>query len=107
MSEAQSPIHSIRAPADGAGRVMISEEATGLYRELFTHLGAGRVSGLRPVTRDEANAPAAGRLMDEATGVFLTGGNQLRLASVVGGTDLGAALLRAHERGAVIAGTSA
>ena len=85
----------------------LGEEATGLYRELFLHLGAGEVSGLRPVTRDEANDPAAGRLMDEATGVFLTGGNQLRLASVVGGTDLGAALLRAHERGAVIAGTSA
>src|SRR3989454_1741749 len=85
----------------------LGEEATGLYRELFIHLGAGRVSGLRPVTRDEANDPAAGRLMDEATGVFLTGGNQLRLASVVGGTELGGALLRAHDWGAVIAGTSA
>src|SRR5947199_539479 len=85
----------------------LGEEATGLYRELFIQLGAGRVSGLRPITRDEANDPAGGRLMDEATGVFLTGGNQLRLASVVGGTDLGAALLRAHDRGAVIAGTSA
>lgn len=85
----------------------LGEEATDLYRELFTHLGAGRVSGLRPVTRSEANDPAAGRLTDDATGVFLTGGNQLRLASVVGGTELGAALLRAHDRGAVIAGTSA
>jgi cyanophycinase len=85
----------------------LGDEATGLYRELFLHLGVGRVSGLRPVTRDEANDPAAGRLMDTATGVFMTGGNQLRLASVVGGTELGAALLRAHERGAVIAGTSA
>src|SRR5205809_842350 len=61
----------------------LGEEATGLYRELFIQLGAGRVSGLRPITRDEANDPAGGRLMDEATGVFLTGGNQLRLASVV------------------------
>src|SRR2546426_6745469 len=85
----------------------VGEEATGLYRELFIHLGVGRVSGLRPVTRDEANDPAAGRLIDEATGVFLTGGNQLRLASVVGGTELGGGLLRAHDRGAVIAGTSA
>src|SRR5438309_11973601 len=45
----------------------LGEEATGLYRELFLHLGAGEVSGLRPVSRDEANDPAAGRLMDEAT----------------------------------------
>src|SRR2546422_10787660 len=84
----------------------LGEEATGLYRELFIHLGAGRVSGLRPVTRDEANDPAGGRLMGEATGRFLTGGNQLRLASVVGGTELGGALLRPHAPGAAIAGTS-
>jgi cyanophycinase len=43
----------------------------------------------------------------EATGVFLTGGNQSRLTQVVGGTRLGDALANAHDRGAVLAGTSA
>jgi cyanophycinase len=85
----------------------LGDEATQLYRELFTHMGAGRIDGLRPVTRDEANSPEAAHFVDAATGVFLTGGNQLRLASVVGGTALGAGLIRAHERGVVIAGTSA
>jgi cyanophycinase len=85
----------------------LGEEATQLYRELFTHLGAAGVVGLRPITRDEANEPRAAKAVDDATGIFLTGGNQLRLASVVGGTALGAALLRAHQRGVVIAGTSA
>jgi cyanophycinase len=85
----------------------LGEEATELYRELFTQLGAERVSGLRPLTREEANEPAAAKLVDQATGIFLTGGNQLRLSSVVGGTSLGLALMRAHSRGAVIAGTSA
>ncbi|HEV8419981.1 MAG TPA: cyanophycinase, partial [Actinomycetota bacterium] len=75
--------------------------------ELFTHMGAGRVSGLRPVVREEANQQAAADVIDRATGVFLTGGNQLRLASVVSGTRLGAALLQAHQRGVPIAGTSA
>jgi cyanophycinase len=42
-----------------------------------------------------------------ATGVFLTGGNQLRLSSVVAGTRLADAIHRARDRGAVIAGTSA
>jgi len=37
----------------------------------------------------------------------MTGGNQLRLSSVIGGTRLGAAILEAHGRGAVVAGTSA
>src|SRR5262245_53986698 len=85
----------------------LGDEATDLYRELFLAMGAGRVDGLRPVTRDQANEPAAAKAVDRATGVFLTGGNQLRLASVVGGTALGAALVEAHRRGVVIGGTSA
>ena len=97
----------------GADLVVIStasslgEEATHLYQQLFTAMGAGRVSGLRPLTRDEADDPQAAALVDRATGVFLTGGNQLRLSSVVSGTRLGAALVRANRRGAVVAGTSA
>src|SRR2546428_13869390 len=37
----------------------------------------------------------------------MTGGNQLRLSSVIGGTRLGSAILEAHGRGIVVAGTSA
>jgi cyanophycinase len=85
----------------------LGDEATNLYRELFVQMGAARVTGLRPVTREEANDEAASAAVADATGVFLTGGNQLRLASVVGGTRLGAALLAAHQRGVVVAGTSA
>ncbi len=33
----------------------LGDAATELYGELFTHMGAGSVSGLRPVTREEAN----------------------------------------------------
>ena len=85
----------------------LGDEATNLYRELFVQMGAARVTGLRPVTREEANDEASSAAVADATGIFLTGGNQLRLASVVGGTRLGAALLAAHERGVVVAGTSA
>jgi cyanophycinase len=85
----------------------LGEVATDLYRELFDHIGCTHVTGLRPLTREEANDPAAETTVRKATGIFLTGGNQLRLASVVGGTKLGTALLEAHERGVVVAGTSA
>lgn len=85
----------------------LGDAATDLYRELFTQMGAGRVSGLRPLTREEANEESVGDVIDQATGVFLTGGNQLRLASVVGGTRLGAEILAAHRRGMVVGGTSA
>jgi cyanophycinase len=85
----------------------LGEVATDLYRELFLQMGAAEVTGLRPLAREEANDSSVTAPLEEATGVFLTGGNQLRLASVVGGTKLGAALLAAHDRGAVVAGTSA
>ena len=85
----------------------LGDEATQIYRDLFTGLGIGRVSGLRPEERAEANDPAVTKVLAEATGIFLTGGNQSRLTQVVGGTKLADALLLAHDRGAVLAGTSA
>lgn len=85
----------------------LGDEATERYRELFGGLGITRVSGLRPEERAEANAPEVVKLLADATGVFLTGGNQSRLTQVVGGTRLADALLLAHDRGAVLAGTSA
>jgi cyanophycinase len=104
----------VKMAAGDNGRIVVistasslGDEATNLYRELFTQMGAGSVIGLRPVTRAEANGEEGAAAVAASTGIFLTGGNQLRLASVVGGTKLGAALLAAHERGVVIAGTSA
>jgi cyanophycinase len=85
----------------------LGDEATGIYRDLFTGLGIGEVTGLRPEERAEANDPALGKMLARATGVFLTGGNQSRLTQVIGGTRLADALLLAHDRGAVLAGTSA
>jgi cyanophycinase len=85
----------------------LGDAATELYRELFQHMGAEQVSGLRPLTREDAEDPAEVKLLAKATGVFMTGGNQLKLSLVVGGTALGAALLEAHAKGAVVAGTSA
>jgi cyanophycinase len=85
----------------------LGDVATAMYRELFTQAGAAAVAGLRPLSREEANHPSVVAPLEDATGIFLTGGNQLRLASVVGGTKLGAAMLAAHDLGAVVAGTSA
>src|SRR5207249_3108785 len=63
--------------------------------------------GLRPETREEASDERAAAEVEQATGVFLTGGNQLRLSSVVVGTRLAEAITTAHRRGGVVAGTSA
>jgi cyanophycinase len=65
------------------------------------------VVGLRPLARDDANDPAMAATVADATGIFMTGGNQLRLSSVVGGTALGRAIVERHRHGTVVAGTSA
>src|SRR6202158_376047 len=85
----------------------LGEAATDLYRHIFSRLGVARVTGLRPETREEANDPAAVEALKNATGIFMTGGNQLRLSSVIGGTKLGSAILDAHGRGGVGGGASA
>ena len=45
--------------------------------------------------------------IDEATGIFMTGGNQLKLSAIICGTPVGDAIVAAHLRGAAVAGTSA
>jgi cyanophycinase len=69
--------------------------------------GAAVVDGVRPERRAEPHDPDLGAEIGKATGVFMTGGNQLKLSSVVCGTPFADALLEAHENGVVIAGTSA
>jgi cyanophycinase len=85
----------------------LGDQATDLYRSIFHAMGVPDVRGLRPVTREEADDAALAAALDDATGIFMTGGNQLRLASVVAGTRLGRALVERHRQGAVVAGTSA
>jgi cyanophycinase len=85
----------------------LGEAATETYRELFRGLGVGEVTGIRPEERHEADDPAAVELLSRATGVFLTGGNQSRLTQVVAGTRVSDAISNAHDRGVVLAGTSA
>jgi cyanophycinase len=85
----------------------LGDEATELYRQLFYQMGIPDVRGLRPLTREDANDTRLVELVSDATGIFMTGGNQLRLSSVIGGTALGRAIVERHRRGVVVAGTSA
>ncbi len=82
-------------------------EVVDLYDALFRRLGAGEVVDCRPESREEAHDPDLVKVVDEATGVFMTGGNQLKLSAVICGTPVGDAVVRAHARGAAVAGTSA
>jgi cyanophycinase len=85
----------------------LGDEVVEVYDALFRRLGAGEVIACRPESREEAHDPDLVKLVDEATGVFMTGGNQLKLSAVICGTPVGDAVVRAHRRGAVVGGTSA
>jgi cyanophycinase len=77
------------------------------YREIFTGLGIAEVRPLHAMTRSQANDEGYVRQVRDASGIFLTGGNQLRLSSTIGGTLLADAVLERFRQGAVVAGTSA
>ncbi len=85
----------------------LGPEIIDVYAALFTRLGASEVYGVRPEDRTQASDAAVVHELDRATGIFMTGGNQLKLSTVIAGTPFGQAIVEARERGVTIAGTSA
>ena len=83
------------------------DQAVEAYMTTFSRLGAPAVVVVDPPSRPAAAAEALVQAIDDATGVFITGGNQLKLAQLFLGTPLADAISRAYARGAVVAGTSA
>jgi cyanophycinase len=77
------------------------------YQRLFSRLGAGRVTPLRITDRDQASSPEAAATILTATGVFFTGGDQLRITTVLGGSKVDSVLHRRVGEGMALAGTSA
>jgi cyanophycinase len=84
------------------------DEAAQDYVDVFTKLGVENVEVLNVQSREQANSEESLAVIDRADGVMFTGGDQLRLTALLGGT---AVLRRLSERylhePIVIAGTSA
>ncbi len=78
-----------------------------LYQTLFKRLGAGDVSYIPITSREDCDNPEFADLCAQATGIFITGGNQLRLTTILGGTAVAQAIRRGNAAGIHIAGTSA
>jgi cyanophycinase len=77
------------------------------YRVAFERLGVARVRVLHLPERATADSEAAAAAVDEADGVFFTGGGQWGIVGTVKGTRLDAAMRRRWGLGMAIAGTSA
>lgn len=83
------------------------EETGRRYEALFEDIGVAYVRNFPFRSRADCESEECLADLERSTGVFLTGGNQLRLATILGGTRIGRALREASGRGTHIAGTSA
>jgi cyanophycinase len=77
------------------------------YERIFADLGAGRVTALDFDTRRDCEEPSRIERLQRASGVFFTGGNQLRLSTLLGGTPVAKAVRVMNAAGVPVAGTSA
>ena len=97
----QARIAVIPAASTQPGRV------AELYHALFRDLGAANVEIIHIDTRLEAQDEGRVAALNGATAIFLSGGNQLRLATLLGGTAVAQAIRRCNASGMLVAGTSA
>jgi cyanophycinase len=98
----------------GSGKLVISTLASGyaeevweIYRTLFTSMGVKRVKHLCMDHREESLEDPRLDVLADATAVFFTGGDQLRITTRLGGTALSERIEEVYLRGGIIAGTSA
>src|SRR6202000_1933397 len=77
------------------------------YEKLFKDLGAAEVAVMDFDTRRDCQEPGRLRRLEEASGIFFTGGNQLRLTTLLGGTPVAKVIRMRNAHGVTVGGTSA
>lgn len=77
------------------------------YEKLFRKLGVRHARVLPFVTREDCQSGEDLAYIDKSDGVFMTGGNQLRLSTTLGGTEVATRIRRRNAAGMHVAGTSA
>ena len=77
------------------------------YRDLFEKLGADIVDIVDTERREDASYSRNLEIIENATGVFFTGGDQARITEVLKDSEIDELLHQKFDRGLVIAGTSA
>ncbi len=77
------------------------------YESLFRELGAEHVTVMDFDTRRDCQESNRLRRIEEASGIFFTGGNQLRLTALLGGTPVAQLIRKRNASGVTVGGTSA
>ena len=83
------------------------DETGATYEGVFREIGVAHVRNFPFDTRADCDSSDWLDELGSSTGVFMTGGNQLRLSTTLGGTKVGSLLRGLSARGVHIAGTSA
>ena len=93
-------------------RIMVIPTASALkdtgniYVELFEAMG-GRAHSTPLNQREDCFSDDVRASLEKTTGIFITGGNQLRLSTIIGGTPVAQSIRRLNAGGIPVAGTSA
>jgi len=84
------------------------EFASDVYTQAFRNLGVASPRVLRATSRHDVVSADVDKLLTGVTGVFITGGDQMRLVSILGGTKMAERLrVLVRDTKLVMAGTSA
>ncbi|MGA9572339.1 MAG: cyanophycinase [Lysobacterales bacterium] len=96
----------------GDARILVIPTASELdetgpsYQELFEDMGA-KAMCIPIEEREDCYKKETIAVMERSTGIFITGGNQLRLSTILGGTPVARTIRRLNADGVHMAGTSA
>lgn len=83
------------------------EDVGNQYKKIFNELGVKNVEILNVKDRTDACETNNIEMVERASLFFFTGGDQLRITSLLGGTPLYSAITRKSEEGCIFVGTSA
>ena len=99
----------------GSGKLVVTtvamangtEQLFEQYERAFRSLGVKHLYNLEINERQEATMPGKVKILDDAAGVFFTGGDQIKITSQIGDTPIFERIREIYDDGGVIAGTSA
>jgi len=77
------------------------------YERIFTGIGVTSATALPYAERADAERADWMATLEEATGIWITGGTQLRLSTILGGTQVARTIRRCNAAGVHVGGTSA
>jgi cyanophycinase len=77
------------------------------YEQVFRDIGAERVTVMDFDTRRDCHETGRLERLDQASAIFFTGGNQLRLTTLLGGTPVAKLIRARNAHGVTVGGTSA